>query len=82
MMVQALKDKSQLRAHVLDSILSATRSQLNECERLVEDMVSILPSARTPQQRTSMNIILDDQKKVVRALKRLRSDVIEIMERD
>ena len=77
-----MKDKSQLKAHVLDRILSATRSQLNECERLVEDMVSILPSARTPQQRTSMNIVIDDQKKVVRALKRLQSDVIESLGRD
>ena len=75
-----MKDQNQLRAQVLQCILSTCGSQLDQCEKQAEDLASIMPLAKTPQQRTSMNIILDDQKKLVKALKRLQSDVLAILE--
>ena len=75
-----MKDQNQLRAQILKCILLTSGTQLHQCERQSEDLASIMPLAKTPQQRTSMNIILDDQKKVVKALKRLQGDLLAILE--
>lgn len=38
-----------------------------------------MPVAKGAQERTALNIILDDQKKVAKALERLVSDLSEII---
>jgi hypothetical protein len=47
------------------------------CENL-EDIKALLPLAKTAQERTTLNIILDNQRKVVKSLERLTNDLSEI----
>jgi len=73
-----LKDPARVKEEVLNGILESSSRQLEEAENSVEEIKSILHWAKGPRERTSINIILDDQKKVVKALGRLVDDLSEI----
>ena len=53
--------------------------QLEESARNIEEIKSILHWAKTPRERTVVNIILDDQKKVANALGRLVNHLSDTM---
>ena len=74
-----MNDHKRIRTKVLEGILATCGRQLEECEKQLEDIASMMPLAKGPHERTSMNIVLDDQRKVVKSLKRLQSDVSEIL---
>gem|GEM_PF-1544337 len=73
-----MKDPARVKEEVLNGILESSSRQLEEAENSVEEIKSILHWAKGPRERTSINIILDDQKKVVKALGRLVDDLSEI----
>ncbi|MEP0825821.1 MAG: hypothetical protein HRF40_10065 [Nitrososphaera sp.] len=73
-----LKDPARVKDEVLSSILESSTRQLEEAESSIEKIKSILHWAKGPRERTSINIILDDQRKVVKALGRLVDDLSEI----
>ncbi|MCI0563707.1 MAG: hypothetical protein MN733_34975 [Nitrososphaera sp.] len=75
-----MKDPANLRLDALNHVLELTSSQLQECERSVEEIKSLMHWSRTPRERTMMNIVLDDQKKVARALERLVSDIADVID--
>jgi hypothetical protein len=64
---------------VLNDLLVSGSRQLEESIKNVEDMKSILLLAKNPRERTAINIILDDQKKVIKALERLIADLAEMV---
>jgi len=59
----------------LNAVLESSTRQLEESAKNIEDIKSILHWAKTPRERTAINIILDDQKKVSRTLERLVNDL-------
>jgi hypothetical protein len=74
-----LRDPTKRKNEVLEKILKSSFCQLEESTRNVDEIRSILLHwAKTPKERTAINIILDDQKKVVKALGRLVNDLEEI----
>jgi hypothetical protein len=77
-----LKDQKQIRVQVLERALRVCSLQLTQSECQADELASALPLAKSPHERTSMNIVLDDQRKVIKALKRLQADVSEILEKE
>jgi hypothetical protein len=77
-----LKDPARAKDEVLNGVLESSSRQLQEAEGSIEEIKSILHWAKSPRERTSINIILDDQKKVVKALGRLVDDLSEICSKD
>lgn len=73
-----MKDPAKVKDEVLSAILESSSRQLGEAEDSIEDIKSILHWAKSPRERTAINIILDDQKKVAKALGRLVDDLSEI----
>lgn len=67
-----------MKTEVLAKLFSMSSRQLTESAGGIEDIKSVLQSAKTPRDRTAINIILDDQKKVVKALERLARDLAEM----
>lgn len=61
----------------MNGLLASSTRQLEESIKNIEDIKSVLPLAKNPRERTAANIILDDQKKVVKALERLIADLAE-----
>ena len=74
-----MKDSRRSRTQILEHIITTSGKQEEECTRQLEDLISIFPLAKSPRERTSMNIVLDDQRKVLKALKRLQNDALEIL---
>ena len=75
-----LKDYRQRKVEILRRAFSACTRQLADCEERLEELVSLAPTAKNPRERTSINMIVDDQRKVARALSRLQSDLSEVLE--
>jgi hypothetical protein len=75
-----LKDPTKAKSEVLDKVLESSSRQLEESIKNVDEIRSIilLHWVKSPKERTAINIILDDQKKVVKALGRLVDDLAEI----
>jgi hypothetical protein len=74
----ALKDPAKVKDEILSVVLESSSRQLEEAENSIEEVKSILHWAKSPRERTAINIILDDQKKVTKALGRLVDDLSEI----
>ena len=75
----ALRDPTKAKSEVLDKVLESSRRQLEESTKNVDEIRSILLHwVKSPKEKTAVNIILDDQKKVVKALGRLVDDLAEI----
>jgi hypothetical protein len=75
-----LRDLVESRRQMLENIQSSCLIQLENWARHAEDLAAIMPLAKRPRDRTSMNILLDDQRKVVKALTRLQKDVLELLD--
>jgi hypothetical protein len=75
-----VRDPAKVKNEVLGRLLAASSRQLKESEEFIDEIKSIMHWAKTPRERTAMNIILDDQKKVSKALVRLTDDLTEMIE--
>jgi hypothetical protein len=74
-----VRDPTKAKNDVLDKVLKSSFCQLEESTRNVDEIRSILLHwVKNPKERTAINIILDDQKKVVKALGRVVNDLDEI----
>ena len=74
-----MRDPTKAKSEVLDKLLKSSFRQLEESTKNIDEIRSILlRKAKSPKERTAINIILDDQKKVVKALDRLVDDLREI----
>ena len=73
-----MRDPTKVKDEVLNAVLKSSSRQLEESEKNIEKIKSILHWAKSPRERTAINIILDDQKKAVKALGRLVNDLSEI----
>ncbi len=74
-----MRDPRKSKSEVLDKVLKSSSLQLEESTKNVDEIRSILLHwVKSPKERTAINIILDDQKKVVKALGRLVDDLAEI----
>jgi hypothetical protein len=74
----ALKDPQKAKEEMLGRLLATSSRQLDESEKNIDDIKSVMAWAKSPRERTAMNIILDDQKKVAKALERLVNDLAEM----
>ena len=70
-----MRDPAKVKDEILSAVLKSGSRQLEESAKNIEEIRSILHRAKTPRERTAVNIILDDQKKVVKALGRLVDDL-------
>jgi hypothetical protein len=75
-----LKDPKESRIRILEQTQATCRIHLEDWARKAEDLNAIVPLAKSPRERTSMNIVLDDQRKVMKALTRLQTDVSELLD--
>jgi hypothetical protein len=74
-----LRNPTKTKSEALDKVLKSSLRQLEESTNNVDEIRSILLHwVKGPKERTAINIILDDQKKVVKALGRLVDDLTEI----
>ena len=76
-----MRDPAKVKNEVLGRLLAASLRQLQESEDFIGEIKSIMHWAKTPRERTAMNIILDDQKKASKALVRLADDLTEMIEK-
>ena len=76
-----MRDRAKVKNEVLGRLLAASLRQLQESEEFIDEIKSIVHWAKTPRERTAMNIILDDQKKASKALVRLADDLTEMIEK-
>jgi len=78
-----LRDPAKTRNEVLHKVLRSGSRQLEESTKNAEDIRSILlRRVKSPKERTAINMILDDQKKVIRALDRLVVDLTELYDQN
>ena len=77
-----MKDPVRARKEALEKLLAISSRQLAESAQGIEEIKSVMHWAKTPRDRTAMNIVLDDQKKVSKALERLVDDISEIAGQD
>ncbi|HXV46766.1 MAG TPA: hypothetical protein VD736_08845 [Nitrososphaera sp.] len=68
-----MKEPATVKDEILNRVLESSSRQLEESAKNIEDIRSILHWAKSPRERTAINTILDDQKKVANALGRLVS---------
>ena len=74
-----MRDPTKAKSELLFKILQSSCHQLQESTKNVEEIRYILVHwIRSSKERTAINIILDDQKKVVKALGRLVDDLTEV----
>lgn len=76
-----MRDPAKVKNELLGRLLAAGLRQLQESEEFIDEIKSIVHWAKTPRERTAMNIILDDQKKASKALVRLADDLTEMIEK-
>jgi hypothetical protein len=69
---------TKVKNEVLNAVLESSSRQLKESEKNIEKINSILHTAKSSRERTAVNVILDDQKKVAKALGRLMGDLSEV----
>ena len=74
-----LRDITKVRDEILKAVLESSLQQREESAKNIEEIKSILHWAKKPQERTTFNIILDDQKKALKAISRLVDDLSEIV---
>lgn len=74
-----MKNLAKIRSDKLAAILQTASRQLDESAAAIEDLKALLPMAKSAQERTAMNIVIDDQKKVLKALERLTNDLEELV---
>jgi hypothetical protein len=77
-----VRDPAKVKNEVLGRLLAASLRQLQESEEFIDEIKSIMHWAKTPRERTAISIILDDHKKVSKALVRLADDLTEMIEKD
>ena len=75
-----MKDWKENRDYVLRRTLKTCCAQLVEAAQTLEDLIAIVPFAKSPKDRTSVNIVIDDQRKVQKALSRLQNDVSGLLD--
>jgi hypothetical protein len=74
-----LRDPTRAKSEVLDKVLQSNSRQLEESTKNIDEIRSILVHwVKNSKERTAISIILDDQKKVVKALGRLVDDLTEV----
>jgi hypothetical protein len=73
-----LRDPVKVKDEVLNDVLATSSRQLEESAKNIEEIRSLLQWAKSPRERTAVNIILDDQRKVIKSLDRLVNDLSEI----
>ena len=73
-----MKDPQKAKEEMLGRLLETSSRQLDESAKNVNDIKAVMAWAKSPRERTAMNIILDDQKKVAKALERLVNDLAEM----
>ena len=73
-----MRDPAKVKDEVLSDVLESSSRHLEESTKNIEEIRSILHWAKSPHERTAINIILDDQRKVAKALGRLVDDLSEI----
>ncbi|MEO9294123.1 MAG: hypothetical protein ABI347_00795 [Nitrososphaera sp.] len=74
-----MRNPAKMRSDTLAFVLETASRQLSESAQSVEDLKSLLPMAKSAQERTTMNIVIDDQKKVLKTLERLTNDLQELI---
>jgi hypothetical protein len=74
-----LVDHTKAKNDVLNSLLISGSRQLEESNKNLEGIKSILAWAKNPKERTALNVIFDDQRKVIKALERFVADVSEMI---
>ena len=78
-----MRDPAKTKNEVLHKVLESGSRQLEESTKNAEEIRSILLHwVKGPKERTAISIILDDQKKVVRALDRLVDDLTELYDQN
>jgi hypothetical protein len=75
-----MKDLSRSKDEMLTQLSETNSRHLKESYENLENLIALLPLAKNARERTTLNIILDDQKKVVKSLKRLADDLLEIVD--
>jgi hypothetical protein len=70
-----LRDPAKIKEEILNDVFESSSRQLEESASNIEKIKSILHWAKTPRERTAVNIILDDQKKAAKALSMLVDDL-------
>jgi hypothetical protein len=73
-----MMDPARTRKEALASALKVASGQLAKSAEVVEDLKALLPTARNARERTALNIVIDDQKKVMKALERLVKDLEDL----
>ena len=74
-----MRDPTRAKSEVLDKVLQSNSRQLEESTKNIDEIRSILVHwVKNSKERTAISIILDDQKKVVKALGRLVDDLTEV----
>jgi hypothetical protein len=73
-----MTDPVKVKDEILIAVLESSSRQLDESAKNIEEIRSILHRVTSLRERTAVNIILDDQKKVAKALGRLVNDLSEI----
>lgn len=73
-----MRNPAKIRSDTLATVPQTASRQLDESAAAVEDLKALLPMAKSAQERTAMNIVIDDQKKVLKALERLTNDLQEL----
>lgn len=73
-----MRNPAKIRHDTLAAVLQMASRQLDESAAAIEDLKALLPMSKSAQERTAMNIVIDDQKKLLKALERLTSDLQEL----
>ena len=73
-----MRNPAKIRHDTLAAVLQTASRQLDESAAAIEDLKALLPMSKSAQERTAMNIVIDDQKKLLKALERMTSDLQEL----
>ena len=73
-----MRDPARVKDEILSAVLESSSRHLEQAAENIGEIKCILSWAKNPRERTTINIILDDQKKVVKALGRLVDDLSEV----
>jgi endonuclease III len=73
-----LKDYWQLKSETISKLVKTGSLHMAQAEEILEALKSLSDRARSPRERTALNIIIDDQRKVIRALQRMINDASDM----